>query len=51
MIAAEVAVTEGRATPEQERRVQQDAQRRADAEHRRAWKHYEQSIQEPDGKP
>ena len=51
MIAAEVAVTEGRATPEQARRVQQDAQRRADAEHRRAWKHYEQSIREPHDKP
>ena len=42
MIAAEVAVTEGRATPEQARRVQEDAQRRADAEHRRAWEHYEE---------
>jgi hypothetical protein len=42
MIAAEVAVTEGRATPEQARRVQEDAQRRADAEHRRAWEKYEE---------
>lgn len=42
MIAAEVAVTEGRATPEQERRVQEDAQRRADAERRRAWEEYEE---------
>ena len=42
MIAAEVAVTEGHATPEQARRVQEDAQRRADAEHRRAWEHYEE---------
>jgi hypothetical protein len=50
MIAAEVAVTEGRATPEQARRVQQDAQRRADTEHRRAWKHYEQSTRESHGK-
>ena len=49
MIAAEVAVTEGHATPEQARRVQQDAQHRADAEHRRAWKHYEQSIRDPNG--
>ena len=37
MIAAEVAVTEGHATPEQVRRVQEDAQHRADAERRRAW--------------
>lgn len=37
MIAAEVAVTEGHATDEQVRRIQDDAQRRADAERRRAW--------------
>ncbi|MDQ3904001.1 MAG: hypothetical protein M3300_00770 [Actinomycetota bacterium] len=43
MIAAEVAVTENHATPEQLRRVQEDAQRRADAQHREAWKHYEES--------
>jgi hypothetical protein len=42
MIAAEIAVTEGRATPEQARRVEEDAQRRADSEHRRAWKKYEE---------
>jgi hypothetical protein len=42
MIAAEVAVTEGSATPEQARRVQEDAQHRADTEHRRAWKQYEE---------
>jgi hypothetical protein len=42
MIAAEVAVTEGRATPEQARRVQEDAQRRADSERRRAWEKYEE---------
>lgn len=41
MIAAEVAVTEGHATPEQARRVQEDAQHRADAEHRRAWQQSE----------
>ena len=41
MIAAEVAVTEGHATPEQARRVQDDAQRRADAQHRRAWQESE----------
>lgn len=44
MIAAEVAVTENRATPEQLRRVGEDAQRRADEQHRQAWKHYEEST-------
>ncbi|HZS20633.1 MAG TPA: hypothetical protein VFA63_06570, partial [Pseudonocardiaceae bacterium] len=44
MIAAEVAVTENRATPEQLRRVREDAQRRADEQHRQAWKHYEEST-------
>lgn len=44
MIAAEVAVTEGHATLEQARQVQEDAQRRADTEHRRAWKQYEEST-------
>jgi hypothetical protein len=37
MIAAEVAVTEGQATPEQVRRVEEDAQHRADTERHRAW--------------
>jgi hypothetical protein len=41
MIDAEVAVTEGHATPEQARRVQEDAQHRVDAERRRAWKQSE----------
>jgi hypothetical protein len=44
MIAAEVAVTENRATPVQLRRVREDAQRRADEQHRQAWEHYEQST-------
>jgi hypothetical protein len=44
MIAAEVAVAENHATPEQLRRVREDAQRRADEQHRQAWKHYEQST-------
>jgi hypothetical protein len=43
MAAAEVAVTEGNATPEQARRVQEDAQRRADAQRRRAWNHFQES--------
>ncbi|MGH3909066.1 MAG: DUF4383 domain-containing protein [Pseudonocardiaceae bacterium] len=40
MIAAEVAVTEGHATDEQVRRLQDDAQRRADAERHRAWQQF-----------
>lgn len=38
MIAAEVAVAEGHATADQERRVQEDAQRHAEARRRRAWR-------------
>lgn len=41
MIQAEVAVAEGHATAEQQRRVEDDAQRRADAEHRRAWEQFQ----------
>lgn len=37
MIDAEIAVAEGHPTAEQQRRVEADAHRRADAEHRRAW--------------
>ncbi|HEV7828622.1 MAG TPA: DUF4383 domain-containing protein [Pseudonocardiaceae bacterium] len=44
MIAAEVAVTEGQATPEQARRVHEDAQHRADADHRRAWKQSDEPM-------
>ncbi|MGH3902643.1 MAG: DUF4383 domain-containing protein [Pseudonocardiaceae bacterium] len=40
-VAAEVAVAEGHATPEQERLVHQDAQRRAAEARRRAWELYE----------
>ena len=40
-VAAEVAVAEGHATPEQERLVREDAQRRADEARRRAWELYE----------
>jgi len=43
MIAAEVAVTEGHATPEQTRLVEEDAQRRADARHDRAWQQFNES--------
>jgi hypothetical protein len=48
MIAAEVAVTEGHATPEQARRVQEDAQRRANEHRRRAWKQFEESTRTDD---
>lgn len=40
-IAAELAVADGRATPEQERLVREDARRRAAEAHRRAWELYE----------
>ena len=40
-MAAEVAVAEGHATPEQEQLVREDAQRRADEARRRAWELYE----------
>ncbi len=40
-LAAEVAVAEGHATPEQERQVLEDAQRRANEARRRAWELYE----------
>jgi hypothetical protein len=40
-VAAEVAVAEGRATPEQEQLVREDAQRRANEARRRAWELYE----------
>lgn len=39
-LAAEVAVAEGHATPEQERLVREDAQRRADEARRRAWERF-----------
>ncbi|MGH3722165.1 MAG: DUF4383 domain-containing protein [Pseudonocardiaceae bacterium] len=40
-VAAEVAVAEGHATPQQEQLVREDAQRRADEARRRAWELYE----------
>lgn len=40
-VAAEVAVAEGHATPEQERLVREEAQRRAAEAHQRAWELYE----------
>ncbi len=42
MIADELAVAEGHATPEQVQRVHADAQQRADEARRRAWEAYEQ---------
>ncbi|MGH3888615.1 MAG: DUF4383 domain-containing protein [Pseudonocardiaceae bacterium] len=47
-VAAEVAVAEGHATPEQEQQVRADAQRRANEARRRAWELYE-SRQVHDG--
>lgn len=41
LLAAELAVGEGHATPEQEQLVREDAQRRADEARRRAWEIYE----------
>jgi hypothetical protein len=41
LTAAEMAVAGGRATPEQERLVHEDAQRRANEARRRAWERYE----------
>lgn len=46
MIADEVAVAEGHATPEQAERVRADAQRRADEERRRAWEAYQRQQRE-----
>lgn len=40
-VAAEVAVAEHHATPEQEKLVREDAQRRAEESRRRAWELYE----------
>ncbi|MGQ0716699.1 MAG: DUF4383 domain-containing protein [Pseudonocardiales bacterium] len=49
-VAAEVAVAEGHATPEQEQLVRADAQRRANEARRRAWEAYE-SRRVRDGRP
>lgn len=48
LIEAEIAVAEGHATPEQAQRYRAEAQRIADAAHRRAWDHY-QRHHAPDG--
>jgi hypothetical protein len=48
-VAAEVAVAEGHATPEQERLVREDAQRRADEARRRAWELYERRQMRDNG--
>jgi len=44
-VAAEVAVAEGHATPQQEQLVREDAQRRANEARRRAWELYESRLQ------
>jgi uncharacterized protein DUF4383 len=43
-VAAEMAVAEGHATPEQEQLVREDAQRRADEAYRRAWELSERRL-------
>ncbi|MDQ4093209.1 MAG: DUF4383 domain-containing protein [Actinomycetota bacterium] len=50
-VAAEVAVTEGYATPEQEQLVREDAQRRANEARRRAWEAYEsRQVRHPESR-
>lgn len=48
VIAAEVAVTENHATPEQVRQVHDDAQRCANAHHRRAWEQSQDAMRTED---
>jgi hypothetical protein len=50
-VAAEVAVAQGHATPEQERRVREDALRRAAETRRRAWELYESRLAQENGSP
>ncbi|MGH3915885.1 MAG: DUF4383 domain-containing protein [Pseudonocardiaceae bacterium] len=48
-VAAEIAVAEHRATPEQERLVREEARRRAEESRRRAWELYEsRQVRDPD---
>jgi hypothetical protein len=49
LLAAELAVAAGHATPQQEQLVRDDAQRRADEAHRRAWELYESSQTRDNG--
>lgn len=49
LVAAELAVGAGHATPLQELLVREDAQRRADEAHRRAWELYESSQTSDNG--
>ncbi|PZS40955.1 MAG: DUF4383 domain-containing protein [Pseudonocardiales bacterium] len=44
LLAAELAVAAGHATPQQELLVYEDAQRRVDEAHRRAWELYESRL-------
>ncbi|MGH4026331.1 MAG: DUF4383 domain-containing protein [Pseudonocardiaceae bacterium] len=48
-VAAEVAVAEGHATPEQEKRVREDALRRAAETRQRAWALYESRLAKDNG--
>lgn len=50
-VAAEVAVAEGRATPQQEQMVREDAHRRANQARRRAWELYESRQARDNGFP
>ncbi len=49
LVAAELAVAAGHATPLQELLVREDAQRRANEAHRRAWELYESSQRSDNG--
>ncbi len=49
LLAAELAVAAGHAMPEQEQLVHDDAQRRANEAHRRAWELYESSQTRDNG--
>ncbi|MDT7596872.1 MAG: hypothetical protein QOJ06_2418 [Pseudonocardiales bacterium] len=49
LLAAELAVAAGHATPEQEQLVNEDAQRRVNEAHRRAWELYESRLTSDNG--
>ncbi len=49
LLAAELAVAAGHATPEQEQLVYEDAQRRVNEAHRRAWELYESRLTSDNG--
>ncbi|MGB8994386.1 MAG: DUF4383 domain-containing protein [Pseudonocardiaceae bacterium] len=49
LLAAELAVAAGHATPQQEQLLYEDAQRRANEAHRRAWELYESRLARDNG--